>query len=655
MTEQAHDQHDVFISFSRTDQKWVRDELLPRLEEAGLKIIVGYRDFELGVPKLINIERAVDNSRHTLVVMTPAWINSEWDEFASLLASTKDPAGRTRKLLPLMLSPCEPPGRIALLMYADFTDPATRNEEMAHLLHNLGVQKARIFISYKHGVDPDENVARIIHKALSQWHEVFIDEEMAVGTYWPEHIENKVRQSDFLITLLSTHSVNSEMVEAEIALAHKIAPVQDGHPAILPVRLDYREAFRYPLSAYLDHIQWAFWSSHTDTPRLISQLMRAIAGGELPIRSTRSKKSLLRTKKSIAPVQSLLMPLAPPLPVAQPPSLEAPGGTMDPQSRFYVERTSDSRTNKAIKYPHGWTITIKGARQMGKSSLLLRTMASMLELGKQVAFLDFHLFDKDVLSNKKTFYRQFCLRISKNLGLEDRISAYWSEEQSENMSCTDYMSDYILNRLDKPLVLAMDEVDSLLETDFSSDFFSMLRAWCNARSGNPIWKRLDLVLVTSTDPYLLINNPNQSPFNVGQDIELSDFTPEQVADLNDRHGKPLTSEGVEQLLDLIGGHPYLVRKALYWIASQSSPTAEFFSNAATDAGPFGDHLRYLLFRLDQRKELGRGLLQSIQEHKCSDRTARLRLEAAGLVRREKGVVLPRCRLYAEYFQEHLRD
>src|SRR5438045_4149115 len=65
---------DVYISYNQADKVWVRDELLPRIEEAGLQVIVDWRDFEIGVPKLVNIERAVERTGHTLIVMTPDWL-----------------------------------------------------------------------------------------------------------------------------------------------------------------------------------------------------------------------------------------------------------------------------------------------------------------------------------------------------------------------------------------------------------------------------------------------------------------------------------------------------------------------------------------------------------------------------------------------------
>jgi hypothetical protein len=137
MNEPARYTYDVFISYSHTDKDWVQGQLLPWLEKAGLKVIIDSRDFEVGVASIVNMERAVDNSRHTLVVLTPAWVNSAWTEFESLLISTADPTGRSRRILPLMLQQCKPPARISMLTYADFTNLDRCGEEMARLLRSL--------------------------------------------------------------------------------------------------------------------------------------------------------------------------------------------------------------------------------------------------------------------------------------------------------------------------------------------------------------------------------------------------------------------------------------------------------------------------------------------------------------------------------------
>jgi hypothetical protein len=104
---------------------------------------------------------------------------------------------------------------------------------------------------------------------------------------------------------------------------------------------------------------------------------------------------------------------------------------------------------------------------------------------------------------------------------------------------------------------------------------------------------------------------------------------------------------------LLHGHPYLVRRALYLVAGGQMPVDQVLEQAASDYGPFGDHLRYHLFRIVDNKALRAGLRQVIRSNRCDDeKTSRL-LVAAGLARLEDGAVLPRCPLYASYFGEHL--
>jgi hypothetical protein len=133
-----------------------------------------------------------------------------------------------------------------------------------------------------------------------------------------------------------------------------------------------------------------------------------------------------------------------------------------------------------------------------------------------------------------------------------------------------------------------------------------------------------------------------------------DFTPEQVADLNHRHGAPLHADQIQECMVLFGGQPYLVRRALYLVASGRMAAADLFTHAADDDGPFGDHLRYHFFRLHDREDLIQGLRQIIRGNTGADERVAYRLHSAGLVRIEGRTVLPRCRLYADYFREYLR-
>jgi hypothetical protein len=126
--------YDAFISYSHKDSAWVRDMLLSHLEREDLHVCIDYRNFEVGVPSLVNMENAVESSRKTLLVLTPNWIASEWAEFEALLIQTKDPAGRGRRILPLMVQHCSMPDRLQVFTYLDLTNPAEFDFQMQRLV-----------------------------------------------------------------------------------------------------------------------------------------------------------------------------------------------------------------------------------------------------------------------------------------------------------------------------------------------------------------------------------------------------------------------------------------------------------------------------------------------------------------------------------------
>lgn len=130
--------YDVFISYSSQDKAWVRGELLTRLEAAGLKVIIDFRDFRLGAPSINEMERAVTTSRKTLLVLTPAYLASQWAEFENLMLQTLDPANRALRLIPLLKERCDLPIRIGFLTYVDFTDSTEHDRAWQRLLGGLG-------------------------------------------------------------------------------------------------------------------------------------------------------------------------------------------------------------------------------------------------------------------------------------------------------------------------------------------------------------------------------------------------------------------------------------------------------------------------------------------------------------------------------------
>ena len=130
--------YDVFISYSSKDRAWVRGELLPRLEASGLRVCIDFRDFEPGAPSVTEMERAVQTSRKTLLILTPDYLESAWAELEALMLQTLDPASRQRRLIPLLKAKCDLPLRIRYLAYVDFAEPEDWRIAWTQLLTALG-------------------------------------------------------------------------------------------------------------------------------------------------------------------------------------------------------------------------------------------------------------------------------------------------------------------------------------------------------------------------------------------------------------------------------------------------------------------------------------------------------------------------------------
>jgi tetratricopeptide (TPR) repeat protein len=130
-------EYDVFISYSHKDEEWVRNILLPTLEKQGLKVCIDYRDFIAGKPAIINMADASETSRHTLLVLTPRWVESEWTLYESILSRTDDPSGLQRRTIPLLLEKCNVPKFISMLSWVDFADKKREQEAWQNLFKSL--------------------------------------------------------------------------------------------------------------------------------------------------------------------------------------------------------------------------------------------------------------------------------------------------------------------------------------------------------------------------------------------------------------------------------------------------------------------------------------------------------------------------------------
>jgi hypothetical protein len=507
----------------------------------------------------------------------------------------------------------------------------------------------RVFISYR-SRDPDMSLAQEFHAQLSAaGHEVFMaGASIRLGDNWPERVNTALEQADYFVLLLSPQSITSEMVTEEVRQAKYLHDTRPDHrPVILPIRvnLPMDTPLNYDLRGYLQRIQQGMWESPADTPRLLGEILNLIAERkpqppELPEADSAPLKPAVETAER------------PPLPVAEP---ELPGGQVDLASPFYVERPNiDSRCFEAIVKP-GALIRIKAPRQMGKTSLMARILHRAEAEGCVKVPLSFQIADGKIFTDLDQFLKWFCASVGRRLRLPNKLGDYWDDIFGSKDNCTAYFEEYLLTEIDQPIALGLDEVDLVFQhPEIASDFFGLLRAWHEDGKSRDVWKKLRLVVVHSTEVYIPMNI-NQSPFNVGLAIELPEFSAEQMAELAQRHGLAGSADLVAPLQEMIGGHPYLVRVALYNLARQDMTLAQLLAEAPTEAGPYGDHLRRHLWNLEQRPELAaavKRIVASTQPVRLESVQA-FQLHSMGVVNLQGNDVTPRCELYRHYFKDRL--
>ena len=518
------------------------------------------------------------------------------------------------------------------------------------------VKPARVFISYQRHADPDQPLAEAVREFLSRrGHQVFIDTTLRTGDAWLEEIDRQLKASDFLIVLLSPQSADSEMVRAEVSRAYEYRR-QQGHPQTLPVRVAYRGLLPYSIDAFLNPLQYVAWQSDADTARICEELQQALAGrlpDQIPIRIQPGSDRAVSDDGRVITDQADLYP---PLPEFDPrflKQLDVTGGAVKLRDRLYVEREADARLKDQLTQ-RGTTTTIRAPRQTGKTSLLTRGLQAARAQGQAVVFFDAQSSGRECLASLEVFLRGLAEAICDELGLdESRLDQAWQGTRSASSKLQRFLEKQVLTTLDRPLVLALDEVDGLLQTNFHTDFFGLLRSWHNRRAINAEWEKFNLALVISTEPYLLIADVNQSPFNVGLHLGLSDFTFAQVRDLNARHGSPVNAHDLAALMTLLHGQPYLTRRALYALAVEGLTWAQLVRDAPTDDGPFNDHLRHQYWGIRDKPELTRALKEIVNTRRCSDEMAFFRLLKAGLVTGSGAQCACRCGLYEAYFRGKL--
>ncbi|MGD1806089.1 AAA-like domain-containing protein [Dapis sp. BLCC M126] len=335
--------------------------------------------------------------------------------------------------------------------------------------------------------------------------------------------------------------------------------------------------------------------------------------------------------------------------------LDTPSGQVALNSPFYIERYPiESECYETILNP-GALIRVKAPRQMGKTSLMSRILNYAQQQGYRKACLNFQSADEEFLTNLDLFLQWFCASITNELSLEEKLSEYWQGVLGSKNKCTNYFQRYLLSEISTPVALGLDEVDQVFQhPEIATSFFALLRTWHERGKNEAVWQKLRLVIVHSKEVYIPLNI-NQSPFNVGLPIELRELNSAEVENLVKLHHLEWSSEQIKELMAMVGGHPYLVRQALYYIARKRITLEKLLQVAPTEEGPYSDHLRRHLNNLEENLEL----LIAIKQILAVDYPLPIgtkegfKLRSMGLVKFQGNSVMPLCELYRRYFSDRL--
>jgi hypothetical protein len=438
---------------------------------------------------------------------------------------------------------------------------------------------------------------------------------------WASEVEQRIAQADAVVAILSPGALQSEMVQYQLELARDATQKSAGKVRLLSVGLgDVAESARSFAGALWETPQFQ-WRSPSDTERLVLELQ-----------------------------QSLRSPAAPG--TSPGPRLEAIGGAVPLDSAFYVERSADHEFAAALAQGES-IVSVKGARQVGKTSLLARALQQAREAGSKVVFTDFQKLNGASFESLEKFYLGLAESLATQLNLASFLSDAWDSRRSPNNNFERYLRKEALDGLGTRFVWGMDEVDRLLAYGLGGEVFGLFRSWHNERALEPAgpWSKLTLAISYATEAHLFIKDLAQSPFNIGTRLVLGDFSQAQVADLNQRYGSPIkTVNDLDAFMSLLGGQPFLVRRGLNQLATQPIPLEAF----AADDGVFGDHLRRLLLALAKDSELLEAVRRILKGEGICSSEKFYRLRSAGvMVGDSADTGRLRCDLYARYLKRHL--
>jgi DNA-binding SARP family transcriptional activator len=506
------------------------------------------------------------------------------------------------------------------------TSPPPRTETKPAAEHHVDPAdgsesfQPRIVFIHQPGAEPDEQLVRALTVRLqNEGAKVIVDQRDRSGLDWSEARQQQLRSADAAVIVLSRTSFQSELFQDELQLVETLAHGQGGKPRLSTIQVGDPGPMPDELVPAADWSPQVLWKGPKDDDRAYGELMNALQS-----------------------------------PSPSPANLPPRGGAMPLGSPYYLERPTDSEFQNELQLREG-IVLIKGARQTGKTSLLVRGIQRAKEAGFQVLFTDLQRLDPADLECDEVLLKRLGAWIARQLRLDVAPQDVWNPDLGSSVNFSDYLLDHVLPSLPAHLVWAIDEADRLLTSGLSTQIFGLFRSWYNERALEPAWSSLTLAIAYATEPHLFIKAVDQSPFNVGTRLRLDDFTLDQVRELNGRYDQPLRSRSeVERFFDLVGGQPYLTTRSLREMVAQQLNLDAVEAQIADEDGIFGEHLRRLLMVLTRDLEIVEVVRGILRSQGCPSEESFYRLRSAGVMAGSSPLdVRPRCGLYERYLRRVL--
>jgi hypothetical protein len=239
------------------------------------------------------------------------------------------------------------------------------------------------------------------------------------------------------------------------------------------------------------------------------------------------------------------------------------GGTLRPDAPSYVERQADRDLFAALRA--GEYCYLLNTRQMGKSSLMVRTAVRLREAGHRIVALDLTSIGQNL--SPEQWYDGLLALVGRQLGLEDELDAFWQEHSNLGplQRFLAALTDVALAADTSPLTVFVDEIDAVRSLPFSTDeFFAGIRSLYNARTRQPELARLNFCLIGVATPADLIAETRMSPFNVGRRVQIADFTSDEARPLS--QALPGGEATLRRVLWWTGGNPYMTQRLCQAVA-----------------------------------------------------------------------------------------